>query len=127
MKRLDLCASVSAIAALAVLSMASLPAAAQYSYHHRQQTKNQWRNIGIGSAALGALGFLTHNNTLGWVGVAGGLYSASRYEADRRSQNRIARRRYEFYRSRYHWYHGHRYVRREVWRHHHRYYEYVRG
>src|SRR5688572_3089598 len=63
----------------------------------RQQKKNEWRNIGIGSGTLGVLGLLTKNNTLMWAGVAGGLYSAHRYEQDRKSQSATDRRRAELY------------------------------
>src|SRR5579871_5895587 len=47
---------------------------------HRQETKNEWRNIAIGSGALGVLGLLSHDNTLTFAGAAGALYSANRYE-----------------------------------------------
>ena len=55
---------------------------------HRQQTKNQWRNLAIGSAALGAYGLLRHNSTIALLGAAGAGYSALRYEHDRKSQRR---------------------------------------
>ncbi len=95
--------------------------------HHRQQTKNGWRNAAIGSGALGVLGLATHNSTLAVLGLAGGAYSASRYEHDRRSQSHIDRARAAYF-SRDHYYeHGHRYVRKTVWRDGHRYYKFVRG
>ena len=95
--------------------------------HHRQQTKNQWRNIAIGSGALGLYGLLKHDNTLTFLGAAGSLYSLSRYEHDRKSQSRIDRARASyfsrpsFYRS------GHRYTRKTVWRNGQKYYQFVRG
>src|SRR5262245_50980505 len=61
--------------------------------HHRQQKKNEWRNIAIGAGALGLFGFLKHDTTLGLAGTAGALYSANRYEQDRKSQSKIDRRR----------------------------------
>lgn len=95
--------------------------------HHRQKTKNDWRNAAIGSGALGALGFITHNNTLGILGLAGGAYSLSRYEHDRKSQSRIDQRRAALYSRPYINHNGHRYVRRTVNRNGERYYQYVRG
>lgn len=57
--------------------------------HHRQKSKNMWRNIGIGSAGLGLLGFLKLGSPIGWAGMAGAAYSANRYEHDRHSQSKI--------------------------------------
>jgi hypothetical protein len=74
-----------AFTALAGFAVAPVTASAQ---SHRQQKKNEWRNLAYGSGAAGVLGFLTHNNTLGWLGVAGAGYSAYRYEQDRKSQRR---------------------------------------
>lgn len=122
------------LAAAAVLSgSVSVPIAAwahsdlDYASHHRQKTKNQWRNIGIGSAAAGALGLLTHNSTLLVGGAAGALYSASRYEHDRRSQSRIDRERARVYGQRTYYEHGHRYVRHTVWHNGHKYYRFERA
>ena len=67
---------------------------------HRQQTKNQWRNIAIGAGALGVLGLLKHDNTLTFAGTAGALYSLNRYEQDRKSQSAHSR-------ARANWYHRH--------------------
>ena len=94
---------------------------------HRQQKKNEWRNIGIGSAALGAVGLLKGNGTLTILGAAGALYSANRYEQDRKSQAKTDRARAAFYNEPYHYDHGHRYVRKTVWQNGHKYYKYVRG
>lgn len=95
--------------------------------NHRQQTKNNWRNLAIGAGALGALGFVTHNDTLGVAGLAGGLYSLSRMNADQRSENRMQRARARFYSRPYTYRNGVRYHRRTVWSHGHRYYQFVRG
>ena len=65
-----------------------LPATAMAQTSHRQKTKNQWRNLGYAGAALGAAGLLTHNKTLAIGGLAGGAYSAYRYEHDRKSQSK---------------------------------------
>src|SRR5437016_1121197 len=66
-------------------------------YHHRQQTRNEWRNIAIGAGALGVLGLLNRDNTLAFAGGAGALYSAWRYDQDRRSENRVDRLRSEYF------------------------------
>jgi hypothetical protein len=78
------------IAALLVggLALAPVNSYAQNSsaYKHRQSTKNTWRNVGIGSAAVGVYGLVTHQNNLALLGAAGAGYSAYRYEHDRKSQ-----------------------------------------
>jgi hypothetical protein len=94
-------ASLAAAIFMGGVALAPVSANAQ-SLHdqirHRQKTKNNWRNAAIGAGALGVLGFATHNNALGVAGAAGAVYSASRYDHDRRSQtgmkNTLARRRY---------------------------------
>jgi hypothetical protein len=88
-------AGTAAIAAVALTAMTPLAARADGWNNHgqgnqqasTQQNKNNWRNIGIGSAAVGVLGLLDHNNTLALLGVAGAGYSADRYEQDRHSQS----------------------------------------
>jgi hypothetical protein len=95
-------------------------------YDHRQSTKNQWRNLGIAGGAVGVAGLLTGNRTLTALGLGGGLYSAYRYEQDRRSQNRLDRNRYELFRRRSFDYGGHRYERRERFRDGQRHYYFSR-
>ena len=76
-----------------------------------QNSKNQWRNLGIGGAAVAGYGLLHHNNTATLLGVAGAAYSANRYEQDRhhQSQAQAARDRrayyYRHHRRYYHRYH----------------------
>jgi len=121
-------ASIAGLATAAVMATSILPvipAAAQDS-HHRQQTKNQWRNIAIGSGAVGLYGLATHNTTLGLLGAAGGLYSLNRYEHDRKSQSKMDHDRAAFYQRSSYTKNGHRYVRRTVTRNGHQYYTYVR-
>ncbi len=95
--------------------------------HRRQKTKNDWRNIAIGSGATTLFGILKHDNTVTFAGAAGTLYSLDRYEKDRRSQSKLDHARARtfgrtsFYRD------GHRYVRRTVKRDGKRYYQFVRG
>jgi hypothetical protein len=99
----------------------------QDAHNHRQQTKNTWRNVAIGSGVLGVLGFATHNNTLGIAGAAGALYSASRYDHDRRSENRIDRQRANYYGRTDFNYGGHHYHRKTVYRNGQKYYQFVRS
>lgn len=106
---------------------ASAQTAQDNASHHRQQTKNQWRNIGIGSAALGAVGLFKHNTTLMALGAAGALYSANRYEQDRKSQAKIDQQRAAFYGQSSYYQNGHRYVRKTVWQNGHKYYKFVRA
>lgn len=86
-------------AGLAV-SMLALPALtlAQYdSAQHRQQTKNEWRNIGVGAAALGLYGLLKGDSSLALAGAAGAAYAGTRYEQDRKSERRLENYGYGYY------------------------------
>ncbi len=67
--------------------------------HADQNSKNQWRNLGIGGAAVAGYGLLHHNNTATLLGAAGAAYSANRYEQDRhhQSQAQAARDRRAYY------------------------------
>ena len=94
---------------------------------HRRESKNEWRNIAIGAGAIGALGFLTHDNFLGFAGTAGALYSLNRYEQDRRSENREERIRAAYFNHPYFYRDGVRYERRLVRRGGERYYQFVRA
>ena len=73
---------------LATLVPTMMPATAAAQTSHRQKSKNQWRNLGIAGGVLGAAGLVTHNKTLAIGGLAGGAYSAYRYEQDRKGQRR---------------------------------------
>jgi hypothetical protein len=95
--------------------------------HHRQQKKNEWRNIGIGSAAVGLLGLLKGDSTLTFAGAAGALYSANRYEQDRKSQSKTDRARANMFSRRSFTRNGHRYVRKTVWKDGKKYYRFVRA
>ncbi|HLK15505.1 MAG TPA: hypothetical protein VKT78_11935 [Fimbriimonadaceae bacterium] len=93
----------------------------------RQKHKNDWRNLGYAGAGVAGLGLLTHSPLLVGVGVAGGLYSAYRYEEDRKSQSKMARRRYALFHKKEIWEHGHRYKRVTVMRNGHKYYAFKRA
>jgi hypothetical protein len=93
----------------------------------RQEKKNEWRNIGIGSAAIGLLGLLKGDSTLTFAGAAGALYSANRYEQDRKSQSRTDRARAAMFQRRSYTRNGVRYVRKTVYKNGKRYYQFVRA
>jgi hypothetical protein len=122
--------SMIAITAAAGVMLAPIPASAQSrrdESSHRQQTKNQWRNIGIGSAAVGLFGLLKHDNTLTFAGAAGALYSANRYEQDRKSQSKIDHARADMFGRSSFDRNGHHYVRRTVNKNGKKYYQFVRS
>lgn len=92
----------------------------------RRDTKNEWRDLGAVSGAVGVYGLLSGNRTLAALGLGGGLYSAYRYEEDRRSDNRYDRDRYELFRRPSFDYQGHHYTRHERSRDGQRYYSFSR-
>ncbi len=101
MNKFGAAAALVALAATTTL----LPLAAHAD--SQQGNKNNWRNLGIGSAVVGGYGLLHHNTTLGVLGVAGAAYSAHRYEEDRHSQSQANARRNYYRTHRYY----HRYNR----------------
>lgn len=80
--------------------------------NRRQGKKNEWRNLAIAGGAAGVIGLLTKNNTLTYLGLGGGLYSAWRYEQDRKSQSKLAQQRAQLFNRSSFTHKGHRYVRR---------------
>lgn len=97
------------------------------AFKHRQSKKNEWRNIGIGSAGVGVLGLLMHDNTLVFAGAGGALYSAYRYEQDRKSEKKLDRARAGYFSKPYFYRDGHRYTRKTVYKNGKKYYQFVRG
>lgn len=93
----------------------------------RQDTKNDWRNIAYGAGAVAVLGLLKKDNTLTFAGAAGALYSLSRYEQDRKSQNSFNRGRAAYFGQSYFVRDGVRFDRKSVNRNGERYYQFVRG
>jgi hypothetical protein len=72
-------------ATLGLLATATaLPAMsmAQTYRQHREQKKNEWKNIGIGAAAVGVYGLIKGDKNLAILGAAGAGYSAYRYSQD---------------------------------------------
>ena len=57
--------------------------------HHRQQQRNEWRDIAIGAGALGVIGALEHDDTLFFAGTAGALYSTYLFWRKRVMGNRV--------------------------------------
>jgi hypothetical protein len=93
----------------------------------RQSKKNEWRNIAIGAGALGVLGLLRKDNTLFFAGTAGALYSAYRYEQDRKSQSKLSRARAAYFSQPYFYRDGKRYERRTVTKNGKKFYRFVRA
>lgn len=114
------------LALLATSIAIQTPLIASAQDTQRQKTKNEWRNLGIGSAAVGVWGLLKHDNTLTFLGAAGALYSANRYEQDRKSQSKTQRARAAMFAKGYYYRNGHKYVRKTVYKNGHKYYRFVR-
>jgi hypothetical protein len=98
----------------------------QSEYDRRNQTKNEWKNLAIGSGLIGVLGLLTKEPSLTFAGAAGALYSAYRYEQDRKSQSKLARARAYYFSQPYFYRDGHRYDRRTVTKNGQRYFQFIR-
>ncbi|HEY3330903.1 MAG TPA: hypothetical protein VGK19_12825 [Capsulimonadaceae bacterium] len=83
------------IAATLLATLASIAPVASAS----QKSKNDWRNLGTGAAAVGVLGAIKGDKTMTGVGLAGAGYSAYRYEQDRKhqSQESAARKRARYH------------------------------
>ena len=70
------------LAVLALGGAMMVPNLASAQSWHRQDQKDQWKNIAIGAGVVGLIGALSHNDTLTGIGAAGVLYSAYRYDTD---------------------------------------------
>ena len=95
--------------------------------NRRQQKKNEWRNIAIASGGLAILGLISKDSTLTFAGAAGALYSAYRYEQDRKSQSKLARTRAAFFSRGSFYRDGRRYVRKTTWKNGKKYYYFARA
>lgn len=93
MKIKTMLAHAVAVAAVGSMTLMPMTAAAQSRKDHQQTNKNNWRNLTIGSGLLGLFGLLKGDKTLFFLGTAGALYSANRYEQDRKSQSKADRAR----------------------------------
>ena len=120
-----LLAATIAFGALApTVSMAGPP---NNSAQRRQQTKNEWRNIAIGSGVLAIIGLLNKDKTLTFAGSAGALYSLYRYEQDRKSQSSLNRARAAYFSKPYFYRDGVRYDRRTVTKNGRKHYQFVKA
>lgn len=106
--------SVLVLSLMAPLALAPAVAGAQSknTVERRQKTKNDWRNLALGSGGLAILGLIKKDSTLTFVGSAGALYSAYRYEQDRKSQSKLARTRAAYFSKPYFYRDGVRYDRK---------------
>jgi hypothetical protein len=117
-----------ALSAMVMTAFAPVTASAQTAAErNRQEKKNEWRNLAYLGGALGAVGLITKNDTLMWAGIAGGLYSAHRYEQDRKSQSKMQRQRAAFYGKSTVWHNGKKYKRKTIWKNGQKYYTFVRA
>lgn len=117
------------VLSLAVFGVALAPmsASAQRSaIEQRQKTKNEWRNIGTAAGLVALIGLLENDGTLTFVGTAGALYSAYRYEQDRKSQSKLKRARALYFSKPYFYRDGKKYVRRTVYKGGKKYYQFVK-
>jgi len=88
----------------------------------RQKMKNEWRNFAYAGGGLAVLGLLTKDSRLTLIGSLGGLYSAYRYEQDRKSQSKMDRARAALYSRRSFVENGYRYDRQTKWKNGTKYY-----
>jgi hypothetical protein len=129
MKRITkgLLAGLLSISMVAPLAVISTDAYAQSEYDRRQQKKNEWRNIAIASGALAVLGLIRNDSTLTFAGAAGALYSAHRYEQDRKSQNSMNRFRANVFSRPYFTRDGYRYTRKTKMKNGKKYYYFTKA
>ena len=125
MKTKGLIAGVLAFSMIGATISVPTVAVAQ-SYKHRQEKKNEWRNLAYLGAGMGVLGLLNHDSTLTFVGAAGALYSANRYEQDRKSQSRMRRARASMFARGSFTRNGHSYRRYTTYRNGKKYYYFRR-
>ena len=121
------------VAGLLALSMVggmvatpSIASAQSTASRHRQKTKNEWRNLAYLGAGLGLIGALNHDSTLSFIGLAGAVYSADRYERDRKSQRRLDRQRAAYFSRGYYTRNGHSYRRFTTYKNGKKYYYFKR-
>ena len=93
---------------------------------NRQKNKNDWRNLTILGGAATVYGLLKHDNTVAFLGAAGALYSANRYESDRKSQSQTDRARAEVFNRGEFTRDGVRYTKRDKWQNGQHYYYFAR-
>ncbi len=113
------------VAVLAVGFATSMPitVSAQTSQaQRRQKSKNDWRNLAYLGGGVAIVGLLSKNSLLTLLGTGGGLYSAYRYEQDRKSQNKTDRNRAALYSRKSFNANGYHYTRQTKWKNGKKYY-----
>ena len=119
------------LAAIAMAGILAAPISAtaqsQAEINRRAQKKNEWKNLGLASGAVALIGLLTKKDTLILIGAAGALYSADRYEKDRKSQSKMERARAAAVNRGWITHNGKKYVRRTVYKNGKKYYKFVRA
>ncbi|MBC8064402.1 MAG: hypothetical protein H7Y17_06210 [Chlorobia bacterium] len=93
----------------------------------RQDKKNEWRNIAYVAGGLGVLGLLKKDNTLFFAGAAGALYSAHRYEQDRKSQSKLNRTKAAYFSQTHFYRDGKKYVRKTTMKNGKKHYYFARA
>ena len=128
MKKLPLTLLVGTIVASSLMPFAAWasPSPLEPQSRHRKQKQDEWRNLGIASGAAALLGLLKKDGTITFLGTAGALYSAYRYEEDRKSSNRERRARAQVFSRPYFVRNGVRYDRRVVYKGGKKHYQFVR-
>jgi hypothetical protein len=105
----------------------SVSAQSRQEQQHRQKSKNDWRNLGYLGGGVAIAGLLSKNSLLTLIGVGGGLYSAYRYEQDRKSQNKTDRARAELYSRPSFNANGYHYTRQTKWKNGKKYYTFKKS
>jgi len=128
MKRLPMTLLVGTIIAssLAPFAAYASPLAPEPQSRHRKQKQDEWKTLGIASGVAALLGLLKKDGTITFLGTAGALYSAYRYEEDRKSSDRERRARAEMFSRPSFTRNGVRYDRRVVYKGKKKYYQFVR-
>lgn len=110
-----------------MMATPTIASAQSRASRHRQKSKNEWRNLAYAGAGLGLVGALNHDSTLTFLGAAGAIYSADRYEHDRKSQSRLDRERASYFARGYYTRNGHSYRKYTTYRNGKKYYYFKRS
>ena len=121
------------LASLALIATALLVPIAAYGLpqsrqeaEHRRQTKNEWRELATIASIVALIGLLKKDGTITFVGTAGALYSAYRYEEDRKSEDKLRQARAEVFRRGSFTRNGVKYRKRTVWKGGKKYYQFAK-
>lgn len=67
--------------AVSMLALPSLTLAQNYGRHHQED--EEWKAIGVASAALGVYGLIKGDDRLAFIGLSGAAYAAGHRDRDR--------------------------------------------